>query len=407
MWKQVRMAENSSIEAPFVSPPPEEREAQRRPSHLYAPRYDMLDAWRGVAALGVVLCHTINVAWLGGVSVLMFFVISGYCISAAAEACRIRGLSFGTFMYRRVHRIFPPYWLALTFFALTRVVKIAMTGENQLSKSPVAWLQNITLTQWLTLLFHPSQCAFTNTTTFMPIAWTLNYEEQFYLLTALLLALFAFMQRRHARTASPMFSAIFVLTLAGIVWNAIFPQTVFGLFIDYWADFGVGCLVFYRLCRLTNRPARAAIDVTLMGLMVWGYLARIRMGGTYIGDPRLAPWELAIASFWAVLFIVARPLSGYFCSSAVGRWFMRLGLISYSLYLVHQFNMHFVRALAFHILPGAPHAILVVIQLIAQIIIASIFWYFCERPFLNRSFSGESRKSCVVESVVQASPVIS
>ena len=48
----------------------------------------------------------------------MFFVISGYCIAASAEATIDRGESAGSFLAPRVWRIYPPYWFALLGFLL-------------------------------------------------------------------------------------------------------------------------------------------------------------------------------------------------------------------------------------------------------------------------------------------------
>src|SRR5690349_11307944 len=93
-----------------------------------APRFASLDHWRGVACLFVLIHHAAAKSvypgileaigarlWIG---VPVFFVISGYCISAAADSHRRRSNSFRSFMYRRVRRIFPPYWAALFGTAL-------------------------------------------------------------------------------------------------------------------------------------------------------------------------------------------------------------------------------------------------------------------------------------------------
>jgi peptidoglycan/LPS O-acetylase OafA/YrhL len=77
---------------------------------LWGKHYSMLDAWRGLAAVGVVLSH-LNAPINGHFAVMMFFVISGYCISASADSCLKKELGFGGFMYRRVRRIYPPYLL--------------------------------------------------------------------------------------------------------------------------------------------------------------------------------------------------------------------------------------------------------------------------------------------------------
>ncbi len=54
----------------------------------YPARYGFLDGLRGLAALCVVLAHQ-DVLPFGHEAVLVFFIISGYCITAAAQARRI------------------------------------------------------------------------------------------------------------------------------------------------------------------------------------------------------------------------------------------------------------------------------------------------------------------------------
>src|SRR5437899_1665457 len=96
-------------------------------------RYYSLDIWRGVACLFIVLLHSAGYThnetnwlikiwdqlWIG---VPMFFVISGYCISATADATRrnVRHPAWNYF-YRRFRRIYPPYWcfLLLALIATT------------------------------------------------------------------------------------------------------------------------------------------------------------------------------------------------------------------------------------------------------------------------------------------------
>jgi peptidoglycan/LPS O-acetylase OafA/YrhL len=82
----------------------------------------MLDAWRGLAALGVVLYHLglyhlgLGMTFdLGHASVMVFFVISGYCIAASAESCRRNNVGPGGYVWRRVRRIYPPYFFPFCF----------------------------------------------------------------------------------------------------------------------------------------------------------------------------------------------------------------------------------------------------------------------------------------------------
>jgi peptidoglycan/LPS O-acetylase OafA/YrhL len=55
-------------------------------------RYALLDGLRGLACLGVVL-HHLGVAPIGHYCVMVFFVVSGYCIAAAASSGLRNGAS--------------------------------------------------------------------------------------------------------------------------------------------------------------------------------------------------------------------------------------------------------------------------------------------------------------------------
>ena len=109
-------------------------------------RYLTLDHWRGLACLLVVVYHSALVsrehaglAWTSGaerglaaaivdatrtfdVGVALFFVISGYCIAAAAETAIWRQVPISRYFVRRFRRIYPPYWIvvlcSIAFFAV-------------------------------------------------------------------------------------------------------------------------------------------------------------------------------------------------------------------------------------------------------------------------------------------------
>ena len=103
--------------------------------------YRLLDAWRGIAAFWVVMVHAclptianespalaqtplyIFSLW-GGLGVQMFFVISGYCITAAAVNTLRKPNPIANFVRARLRRIYPPYFFStigavlLSFFYL-------------------------------------------------------------------------------------------------------------------------------------------------------------------------------------------------------------------------------------------------------------------------------------------------
>ena len=61
---------------------------------IWSPRYAMLDGWRIASAIGIIFAHLIGKPLFdfGQVCVLVFFVLSGSCITASAVSCRRSGL---------------------------------------------------------------------------------------------------------------------------------------------------------------------------------------------------------------------------------------------------------------------------------------------------------------------------
>src|SRR5262249_9397625 len=137
------------------------------------PRYQMLDVWRGLVCLVVVLEH-VGVALWGGadggvgleggvrravVQALrlnfgspLFFVMSGYCIASCLDSARRRGTTPAEFLLKRFWRIFPTYWAALFgFVALVAVldtVGLPSLHSNAFSLE-IGAPGDLTFAQWL------------------------------------------------------------------------------------------------------------------------------------------------------------------------------------------------------------------------------------------------------------------
>jgi peptidoglycan/LPS O-acetylase OafA/YrhL len=330
---------------------------------------------------------------------MLFFVISGYCIAASVDSCQRKGLGFGSFMMRRVRRIYPPYLLSIAFWAATRYIKKVQTGASELSHyTAIDWVQNATLTQWVSMLSHPLPSAAGNKPLFVAAYWSLCYEEQFYLVMGLMMLI-------AAATGLSVLKMAAVLMGAGLACNLLYPEIVSGLFVEYWALFSAGVLVFHRLCRVKSPGVRRAIDAGLLALLVWAAYMRWFSGLSWrVDDPSLsvtarhefrnAFGELAIGAAFALLLIAMRPLNG---AISGGRWFRPLGwlgAITFSLYLIHQFNLNLISKIAgrfLHMVPvigkvkdPAQTWYGLTLQIALHLALASVFWYFCEKPFLNR-----------------------
>jgi peptidoglycan/LPS O-acetylase OafA/YrhL len=348
-------------------------------------RYELLDGLRGLAALAVLLYH-IGIGHVGHFAVMVFFVISGYCITASAHACRLNGLGLTSFLGRRVRRIYPPYLLAVAFFAVTRAVKFSLGGSNELNRPLLTWLQNLTLTQWVSDLFHPAATPADNPTLFVSAFWSLNYEEQFYLVMALFLAI-------ALRARIPLIISVTALALVGLVWNWLIPGNwICGLCIEYWPHFALGSGLFFVLCETRDRRTRLAF-LCFTALLGISCAARLLLWTGPATDLR-AMQELAILSAVTLALFFARPLSAVITASRLWRPIAALGVISYSLYLIHQFNLNLVGAVARYCLPSETPQPWVNATIVAlHLVLASAFWYCCERPFLRQR--GERRGNSV------------
>lgn len=369
--------------------------------NTYAPRYGLVDAFRGCAALAVVLAHlrtdggsgeaahgTHGVLFpFGYEAVLVFFVISGYCIAASAHNCMQRGFAFRDFMWRRVKRIYPPYLCAIAFWAATRYVKYKTGGEWTLDRTGTEWLQNLTLTQWVSLLWDPINSPAANPRLFVAAFWSLCYEEQFYIVMAGLLAL-------SGRFPRAVLHGAVALAVVGVAWGAVFPTQKFGFFIEYWAAFATGLLVFQRLCVMTDPRARRAVDIALIvtavgsGYIAW--FAGIDWGPRpQTNDAFVISWSsLSIAATMALVLVALRPIDGkYLALRPLSVPLAGLAAISYSLYLTHQFCLAFATGVArralgvLHLPTDGP--LLWTGHVAVLLGVATVFWFFCERPFLN------------------------
>jgi peptidoglycan/LPS O-acetylase OafA/YrhL len=371
-------------------------------------RYELIDAWRGLAALGVCVHHVTGIL-IGPYCVMLFFVISGYCIAASADACQRKGWGFKGFMWRRIRRIYPPYLLSVAFWAAMRLLKLKMGGQNDLlfrlngdARPWTDWAENLTLTQWLNLLWHPKPYAATNPALFVAAYWSLCYEEQFYLVMGLMVLIAPFLR-------IGVLGMSCVLLGAGLVWNAVFPTISYGFFIEYWALFAFGVLVFYRLCRVRNAAWRRGVDIGLALVVCVSVYLRWFAGLKWPqssgpdDEIRVVYQELALAAGFALLLIAMRSVSMWISERKLFLPLAALGHITFSLYLIHQFNLVLMQTIAYKVIKPLCHLpeprytigvgwdwhgiwlwVWYAVQIAGHIALASVFWYFCERPFLNR-----------------------
>jgi peptidoglycan/LPS O-acetylase OafA/YrhL len=401
--------------------------ANRERPPRQAGRLAWLDALRGFAALCVVFDHgstllllpvrTFLYQWLnlGQYGVFVFFLVSGYIVPASLE----RKGSVRGFWISRAFRLYPMFLVALVLSAVAY-----KTGHGTFGNSgahPVA-----AVLSWLLML--------QNLTTGLNVpvvTWTLSYEMVFYLLIAalfswgvhrrsgwyatafavgavalggllpmsglghwtkapglgplllsgipdaLILAGLLLAVRSRARTARAGASLAALVGLVLVTFNQNYPYPWSGCVIL--ALMFTGTLLYRAEQRQVSRTAAAAVTVAVLALATFG--------GLWHGARYGHHWQVQ----WATSVLLAGATFGlglvFFGSGAargrrVPRWCAWLGMISYSVYLLHPLVFDAYRSFpALHRRHTLPDQALFFAALLAVIIGLSAFcYYFVEKP---------------------------
>lgn len=322
-------------------------------SEVRNPRYHSLDAWRGLACLIVVVFHANIYAatpelveavrtgtatsvsdyllflttrfWYG---VPMFFVISGYCISASVDRHRQREGSVKTYFLRRFRRIFPTLWVFLAIaIPVTMLIGMAapllMNDDIQGFWAPWwfsgwQWLGSLTLTEsWRHHLIGGSKGLL------FGHLWTLCYEEQFYAVAGCCL----FLSPKHfSKSIAAITAVVAVLTVVAPSYPGIR-----GFFFDgLWLQFAAGVGVYQVLVHGNRRHA-----VALVGLLIAASAHQLCQMPSF--------WEVdhALHESNIVAFLFASVLVGLhrfdlqIAQSRLAAPLTSCGLACYSIYLVH------------------------------------------------------------------------
>ena len=381
--------------SPAVAPPPGN------------PRFPLLDAMRALAALAIVLTHT------GGVSdfntdnalgaytarlnmgVTLFFLLSGFLLYRPFVAARLEGrppVRIRDYTRRRVLRIVPAYWVALTVLALWPGLPAFWDGP---------WWRSYSFTQvyWLE-----------STVQGIFPAWTLCIEISFYLALPFLAVAIGRLAGRRWRVELALLALLAGASLA--VRTAL--QTDGGFFVlqntlaTYldWFVYGMVLAVLSVVAHgrpngavrlIARRPwlswAGAAVAfwfvATQLDLPRGFFLAytNINYLGEHLGYALIAVLLLLPAIFgaegggWPRRLLAWRPLA----------W---LGLVSYGIFLYHgPFVLWLKRHDADTWIPGSGYLSMTIPALAFAVAAAAVSYYLVERPFLklkDRAASGSS-----------------
>jgi peptidoglycan/LPS O-acetylase OafA/YrhL len=341
-----------------------------------------IDQLRGVAALGVAVCHIAGAfygvdryspgpvrlfGWAGQVGVALFFVISGFCIRlplarARAADSAVR-LDLGDYLSHRAWRILPPYWLAIGVAVVVGAFSPVFPLDGTHRPLDIA-LHLVGLhTLW------PASFASIN-----GVFWTIGLEMQFYLAYLL----FANRPIRPGMVAGLLVLALLVYGAASKAFPTPSPwrsvgQVSMPAMIWQWALGAMLADAYVR--RPPVLPAWASWSATAGAVLLCLVLG---LGDPVVLQVHLTYWLLPFACALVVASVLPRRGDG----GRLGRPLAFCGRISYSLYLFHPAAIALVY-LAVHrdLLPGWAGAPL---SLAGALLLAWAGYGLIERPVLAR-----------------------
>lgn len=377
-------------------------------------RYDALDAWRGLACLMVVVFHSIwyvasgdfddRIRSTGGsffdwtlvffarfwIGVPIFFVISGYCIAASANAVGDRPRGARRYFARRIRRIYPPLMAALVLAGVVAFVAFEffppasppLPFVDPRDLTAWQWLGNVTLTEeWRPALGGSPKSYLLGHT------WTLCYEEQFYIIIGLLILV----SKKWFFPGVGLVTGLVLLNLLdlnalvgrhiGLNLNAA-QVRVPGLFINgLWLTFAAGVAVFYVTTRATPKMKRY-LQLALLGLLLIGIMTEADL---FDSRQTLSKF-LIVGGVVALLLCWLFPFDSKLAQARCLAPLRFCGRMCYSLYLTHPLVAIPTAWALFHMgLRSSSATVFVTVPIATalSVLLARGFYVLVERRLLN------------------------
>jgi peptidoglycan/LPS O-acetylase OafA/YrhL len=306
-------------------------------------KFDFIDALRGLAILGVFVCHLSDhlpglpaslgrVLLQGGIGVQLFFIASALTLFLSLDARRAdESRPILNFFIRRFFRIVPLFTLAVLFYAL------CFGGNSFDARVPSAlsrgsFLSTLTFTNgwspwWINQI--------------VPGGWSIAVEMNFYLMVPFL--------HRRLRSLGASIAATAIVFLLGAAasrgaWILLEPRLgpegrpMLEAFVHYWLPgqlyrFFMGFTLYFLIRRSlpgsgsegAPQPAHGRSLELLVGSV-------LLLGAAFAIGPRAAVSKPLVT---LALLLFAWSLALHPPRLLVNRWMCFLGKVSFSAYVVH------------------------------------------------------------------------
>ncbi len=312
---------------------------------------DQVQFLRGIAAFSILIAHTPYLQ-RGHFGVDLFFVISGFIMMYVTER------SYGNFLIKRIVRIVPLYWLGtLGLFALAWIAPGALNTAS-------TDLPNL----FKSLFFIP----YFNGRTVEPLlrlGWTLNYEIFFYVMFFIALSL------NHKYRAAIATALLLGFVLFGQLTDPEHPIAEF-YSNPILLEFIYGMFGFYIFRAAQNYTESIHIGVARLSVLLGVSLYIAMFFTTWTQEDysnRFLMWGLPCLLIFVLVAIGGSRLK------TLG-FFVLLGNLSYSLYLLHPYVIHLIDRKIYSISePGGMAFLFTFLAYALSILVAYISWRLIEQ----------------------------
>lgn len=326
-----------------------------------------IDGLRALAVMAVVLFHAApNVVPGGFVGVDVFFVISGFLITRNILLDAGDGsFSFWRFYVRRIRRLFPALFVTVALSLLASIILLTPEHLGQFGASALYSLGSVA-----NIYFWQQTGYFDAWSTFKPLLhfWSLGVEEQFYLVWPLTIVAILWLRPRLLLPVLLLLAAASLI--AAQLWVQSEPLTAFYLTPFRIWEFAIGAACLWS----------PKLDGWLEELVFAAGLLLIASSSLLYTNETPFPGVNALAPCLGVALAITagRAKLAWILRNPIAVW---IGLISYSLYLVHWPLIVFYRYWTF-----APLSMVEQIGLIsASVLIAFLMYKLVEQPFRRTS----------------------
>jgi exopolysaccharide production protein ExoZ len=247
--------------------------------------------------------------WITGhAGVDIFFVISGFVMLLTSEPLRTRPGGWRYFLLRRLIRIVPLYWLALT-------LKVALVyGVPSVAAHPQISISHLVSSY----LFLPALAPPGVEAPFMAVGWTLNYEMLFYTLCTAAL----FFGASPVRFVGIVLSSLIAFGLVHPTGTPFYASYTNPIVIEF---------IFGMFVALLARRRPQAHWIICLAVIVGGFVV-ISLA---VVDP--IEWRALIWGVPAMLVLLGVTTLEDTWRRIIPPVLLLLGDSSYALYLVHTF----------------------------------------------------------------------